>query len=621
MSLPAVHRRARRIGLMATLMLAGLGFRATWLAGPQHAAHLERSLDNALRSRTIDAPRGRVLDRAGRPLADARPAVDLVLRPVDVEDEEVALLVLLDALGEEAVTRARHALSSTGLHRSRRHVVARDLDETTLARVSARLSSLAGFDLRAAQQRTYPFGNTAAHLLGFLGEVTAEDLLKRDPERYRAGDLLGRQGIEARYEPVLAGAAGLALTAVDARGRPVQGTGPWRDRLQDAIALQRRTATAGGDLYLTLDLDVQRAAEDALTDYTGSAVMLDVHTGAVLAYATTPRFDPNELARGIDGNRWVELGQSGSLVDRASRGLYPPASTFKIVTAAAALEAGISKDHRETCSGGTTVGGRTFHCWKRGGHGSLDLVGALEHSCDIWFYRAGLRVGPEALGDMARRLGLGAPTGFGLNGERAGLVPDPEWLEKRQERPWSGGDTANASIGQGTNLVTPLQLAVMTATVANGGQRVVPWVVDRAVSVEGATLHVGGPAPATNAKLSMEVLDGLRRGMEAVVSTGTAKRSQVDGLPMAGKTGTAQTVSRATRLAHPGPENEDHALFIAFAPVDHPKVAVAVVLEHAGGGSAHAAPVAQQMMEAWGRAEGWLPETPEDGVADGGSVP
>jgi penicillin-binding protein 2 len=346
--------------------------------------------------------------------------------------------------------------------------------------------------------------------------------------------------------------------------------------------------------------------------------MLDVHTGEVLAYASSPTYDPGALVRGVSRSQWRALRQDPArpLLDRNARGLYPPASTFKVVTAAAAIEAGIDPGFTVNCKGSTMVGRRRFRCWKRGGHGLVDLRRALMGSCDVWFYTVGLELGPDQMADIARRLGLGPPTGWQLNDERSGLVPSRDYMLRRFGQGWTLGDTASAAIGQSITLATPLQLAVMTATVANGGQRPTPWVVARIIRPDGSTAKVGGPLPSADAGLSPDSLAIVRDGMEAVVmgEKGTARRARIAGLPYAGKTGTAQVVSARLKRERPGPETEDHALFVAFAPLDAPQVAVAVVVEHAGSGSTHAAPIARGMLETWARGQGLLP--PEEQVEE-----
>ena len=620
-----VKRRVRRAGLLATALFVALGARVAWLQVGPGDAHAASAWDNALRERRVVPPRGRILDRRGELLADTRPSVDLVVRPSDVPDPAALREALSRWLEPTSIERLDEALAATGLERHRAWTVARDLDGATLAKVASHRHLLAGTELEASQLRTYTAEPTAPHLVGYLSEAGPEDLLRLDPDRYRAGDQIGRLGLEQIEEPRLRGVPGRDARLVDTLGRPVHGSGPWYDALEEERRSRQQPAIAGSDVHLTLDAAVQREAIAALDGRPGAAVMLDVHTGAVLAYASAPVFDPGELVRGVPRSRWRELGTDPTkpLLDRVVRGLYPPASTFKVATAAAALEAGISADLTVSCGGSYQVGRRRFRCWKRGGHGMVDLVGALRGSCDVWFYKVGLELGPEPIADAARRLGLGPPTGFGLNGERGGLLPSPDWMRRRHGLPWSIGDTASASIGQGINQATPLQLAVMTASIANGGSRVTPWVVDRVVEPDGVTRQLGGARPPEPTGFDAAVLAPIRAGLEAVVMDehGTAHRSRIEGMPYAGKTGTAQVVSAELKALRPGRETEDHALFVAYAPLEAPRVAVAVVVEHAGGGSANAAPVAKRMLEVWARGEGLIAEPEPETEPEPESVP
>jgi len=621
-SLDGLRRRVRQAGTVAVVAFAVLGARLAWLQIGPGQAFAARALDNAIRVRRVTPPRGRILDRNGVVLAGTRATVALVVRPADVPDPVALRDALAPVLDAAAGERLDDAFASKGLERHRAWVVHRDLDEPAQAWLAARRHLLPGTDLQAGETRTYPVGAEAAHLVGYLSEVGPSDLLRLDSHRYRSGDEVGRSGLERALEPWLAGVPGRSGRVVDALGRPVHGTGPWADLLQVERRAEQAPAVPGAEVHLTLDERVQHAAVEALDGRPGAAVMLDVHTGAILAYASSPAFDPAELVHGIDRARWKELtdNQTRPLLDRVVRGLYPPASTFKMVTAVAALNAGVPADFTVDCNGGYQVGRRRFHCWKHSGHGKVDLITAITQSYDTWFYAVGLQIGPDVIADAARRLGLGPATGFALNDERSGIVPSPTTLENLYHQPWTIGDTASAAIGQGIDLVTPLQLAVVTATVANGGNRVTPWVVDRVVAPDGATMQVGGPLPTHSTGFDPKDLAEVRKGMEAVVmgEHGTARRSRIDGLAFAGKTGTAQVVSARVKHEHPGPATEDHALFVAFAPVDDPQVAVAVVLEHAGGGSHYAAPVAKQILTAWGQAQGILPE-PEVAAAEGAS--
>ncbi|MCO4743837.1 MAG: penicillin-binding protein 2 [Proteobacteria bacterium] len=602
-----MHDLRHRIRIASTLALAGfavLGARLVGLAD----AHADVALDNALREQRVLPPRGRILDREGRLLADARPSVDLTLVAAEVIDPDAVVETLVPYLDERAIEQLGESLDAKGYARHASRIIARDLDEDVQARIAARLHKLPGVALAAGHQRTYPEGVAAPHLVGTVGEVNANDLLRRDRSRYRAGDQVGRRGVESALERELRGETGNAVTLVDALGRPVEASQAWGERLTAEQTARRALARPGADVRLTLDLDLQSVATEALGDRPGSAVLIDVRTGELLAYASAPGFDPDELVHGVDRARWSALraDEDRPLLDRASRGLYPPASTFKLVSGSAAVDAGVDPATTVNCTGGTRIGRRTFHCWKRSGHGIVDLEGALKNSCDIWFYATGQQLGPDGLGTAARDLGLGTATGFDLGDERTGLVPDEAWHVDRHDRPWGDGDSASASIGQGMNLVTPIQLAVMTAAVATG-ERPTPWVVAEVSDPDGRVRKLGAPTEPIAVQTSDLALGAVRSGMRAVMQDGgTGSRLQIEGFEYAGKTGTAQVVSARTKAAHPGRHTEDHALFVGYAPATNPEVAVAVVLEHAGGGSTHAGPVARDLIEAWAVKSGAL---------------
>ncbi|MGK0348104.1 MAG: penicillin-binding protein 2, partial [Myxococcota bacterium] len=325
------------------------------------------AVDNALRTQRLDAPRGRILDRRGEVLADVRPTIDLRVRPRYVQDKEALRLALMPRLSEAELERYDDAMLAEGWDARRAWVIAPDLDRATRAWVSGNRPFLAGVDLAASQQREYPLGGIAPHAMGYVAEVTADDLLRLDRGRYRAGDYTGRQGIERLLEDELHGVPGVDATLTTSVGGHARGSGPWFDRLTTLANNWDVPVRGGGDITLTLDQNLQAVAEAAMDDRRGAVVMMDVNSGAVLAYVSSPDFEPGELVDGISRSQWRDLigNPANPLMDRVSRGLYPPASTFKMVTAAAALEAGVSENHTVRCTGGYRVGNRRFKCWKR----------------------------------------------------------------------------------------------------------------------------------------------------------------------------------------------------------------------------------------------------------------
>jgi len=489
----------------------------------QSDAYASVAVDNALSSRHVPAPRGRILDIHGTVIADAHPALDLVIVPDEVRDAaslEVQLGVLV---GIDARDRAHRALERGG---NAPVLLARDLKPDALARVMGHKQHLLGTRVRSSQRRTYLHGNTASHLLGYLAESNVDDWAAGTAP----GELVGRTGIEGRFEADLRGMPGESFRLIDSSGAPATGRGSWSQRLTTSAKEHHQPARAGSDVVLTLDMRIQLAAERAFAGNTGAAVLLDAHTGAVLAWVSGPDFDPDELAGGVPAERWMELGRSGVLIDRTHRSVRNPAEILDLVTAASALDNGVPPDF-------------TVRCRE---HGHVDLWQSLALTCDSWTDAVGGDLGPQLLHTTAQQLGFGQATGVAVLAEQPGRAPQP-------------GQTA---------LATPLQLAVMTAAIANGGDRPTPWLVDRTINLDGIeTPTERGPATATH--LHPDVLAQLRGGM--------------------------RTMSPAIAVDESGKVSADGQLYVAFAPSDAPEVALAVVTQSPGT----AEPIGSAVLTAW----------------------
>jgi penicillin-binding protein 2 len=548
------------------------------------------SLSDNNRLRLIRTPplRGVMYDRRGNLLVDNRPSYDVVLVPEDTPDVQktVEALTKYIAAGENFSGRiARRDLrrpSYEGI------LLAKDVSWPTIASVETHQLDIPGVGIEISTRRYYPPNGFAEHLLGYVGEVSPREL--EQFSSYRMGDLIGKFGIEKRWEDILRGQGGGQQIEVDATGR--------RLRVLGAVE-----ATAGQSLVLTIDQDLQRKAEDLLSGREGAIVVLDVHNGDVLAMANRPIFDPNIFARGITPDEWRSLTKDPlhPLSNRAIQGQYPPGSTFKVIMAAAALEKKIiSPSTRFFCSGGLPFGNHIFHCWKKGGHGSVDLRQAIAQSCDVYFYQVGQRLGINAIAEYARRFGLGAPLGVTLDHEAGGVIPDPEWKKARLGAPWFAGETLSVVIGQGYVTATPLQMASVAAAVANGGSVYRPHLVKRILGDEGEPLREYKPEMVQQAGVSPSSLQLVREGMRDVVNsqTGTGKKASLPEILVAGKTGTSQVIAGTKGKGKALPRQyRDHAWFIAFAPADAPEVAVACLLEHAGeGGGAAAAPLVKEVL-------------------------
>jgi penicillin-binding protein 2 len=584
-----LHDRTELIPLVVVLVLfCVLIFRLFFLQIVRAQTYRRLSEDNRIRVIPVDAPRGHVLDRNENVLVCNRPSYVVSIVPFKLRQMEQTIEILADFLGMEPGTIMAR-LRETGGRRFEPAKIKRDIDFQTLAVIQEHKLDLPGVIYQVEPRREYLYGDLAAHLLGTVGEISSRELAERRSSGYRHGSLIGKGGLEKQYERFLRGEDGVQYVEVSAVGREI---GPLPDR--PAVEAQ-----PGNDLILTIDLALQQAAEEALSDSAaGAVVALDPDNGEILAMVSRPTFDPNLFSSVIPESTWRALNEDPGrpLFNRAIQSTYPPASILKVLTAAAGLETGVINAHTRfsPCTGAFKYGDRWFGCWQSWGHGSLSLVDALAQSCDVYFYQLGPKVGLDRWSDFVTRCGLGKTLGVDLAGEARGLVPDRDYFNDQYGgRNWGPGVLLNLSIGQGENLVTPLQMASLMAAVGNGGVIHKPHLVREIRSLTGKSLHqeseVIGRLP-----ISTEHLRLLKRALRAVVHhhMGTGRRAAVAGFEVAGKTGTAQN-----------PHGEDHAWFAAFAPVEQPRIAVAVIVEQAGHGGSVAAPIAGRVMEAYLRGD------------------
>jgi penicillin-binding protein 2 len=588
--MPNESVRDHRSTVMVTMVVVGFGLIVTGLLQLQ-VVHSDRyrelSESNSVRREIRRAPRGVIRDRFGAVLADNQPGFNVVFRPFPAEStarrldahwlEEVADLCEVDTAIVLRAVRTANASGQVALLR-------RTATMRVVAAVEEMRPDLPGIEVVVEPLRRYPHGMLAAHLLGYANQINDSELETLEPRGYRLGDLIGRSGVERSYEEVLRGQDGWEDVVVNAMGRPVAG-----------MTLDPPTEPVPGqNITLTLDLKLQRALEQAMAGVRrGAAVALDVRDGGILAAVSRPAYDPNEFALGLSVDRWRQLSSGGDnpLLNRVVQGLYPPGSTFKVVTMVAGLRARVvSPSTRMTpCPGGYEFGGRFFHCWERAGHGSLDLTGALAHSCDVYFYQLGILLGLPRLEAAARAFGLGERTGVDLPEEKKGLIPNVAWYDRQLgARRWRKGLLLNLAIGQGEILTTPLQLALLAAESANGGRPLRPHIVRPG---PGRDTDVRPIQPGVT--LDAAAWRAVQRALEQAVSDGTGGRAKVPGVRVGGKTGTAQN-----------PHGNDHALFICYAPADDPQVALAIVVENGGHGGSTAAPIAGNTLRAY-----YLPDT------------
>ena len=539
----------------------------------------EMSEKNRIRVRPVAAPRGILFDRNGLALVDNRPAFTLSLIPRDMEDP-TNVLARLAVLLKIPIAELQDSLARVPADSLRPVRVRRGLSLADVAKVEEWKLELPGVVVEVEPERVYPTSSFAAHLLGYVREVSEEQAKQG---RYRRGDMIGQSGLERLLDEYLRGRDGGERIEVDALGRPVK-------------VIQRDEPRPGGQVITTVDRRIQEAAERVMAGRAGSIVVMDPRTGDVLAMTSSPSFPLDRFTGNLDREAWNALMRDPAhpLLNRALQGQYPPGSVFKLVVAAAGLqERVLTPMDRTYCNGVFSIGSHTFKDWLTGGHGHVDLRGAIVQSCDVFFYQAGLKVGPEAIARYARAFGLGAASGVDLPGEKIGLMPSPSWKRERFGRPWTAGETVNVAIGQGQVLVTPLQVARMFSAFANGGVLWKPRLIQRVEKADGSLAYAESTKMSGQIDLAPVIWDYLRQAMAGVVSEGTGIAAKVPGIAVAGKTGTAQTVSNSDSA-----RGQDHAWFASFAPADDPQVVVVVLVERGGKGGQVAAPIAKQMYQA-----------------------
>lgn len=537
--------------------------------------------NNRTRVRTVSAPRGVIKDRNGVILADNRPSFKVLLLRENLKDPGVVYEKLGELLSVDSAQLRARAEKYAGVPVYEPVVIMDGLSLAEVAPVESRRLDLPEVVVDFEPQRYYPRGSLAAHVLGYLQERTPEDARTGQAPKPRPGDLGGKTGIEKAFDPVLTGRDGSFVEVVDSRGK-------------SRGELRREAPTPGRELVLTLDAELQARAEALLGGREGVILVLDPRNGEVLTMANSPSYDPNKFITRFTPSEWLALmaDPSSPLENRAIRGLYAPGSIFKVVMALAGLDSGLIDENTTVyCSGSTVIYGMPFACWFSPGHGSMNLPEAIRNSCNIYFYDLGRRLGIEKIAEAARRVGLGSNTGIELPGEKSGLVPDPAWKKHARGEPWYPGETIPVSIGQGSLLVTPLQVAAVTARVANRGRPVRPRLVMSGRSEDPA------PEPAATAfsRADFEkVVEGMWR---SVNRSGTGAAAYVEGFDVCGKTGSTQVMSRDNleRMKKLGREVKTHSWFSGFAPRDDPRVVVTVLVEFGGGGGATAAPLAGQL--------------------------
>ncbi len=598
-------------GLMAALLLTVAG-RLFYLQVLKYEYYAELSQGNRVRTDPIPPSRGLIIDRRGVVLAENLPAYQLELVREQVGDNAAldATLAHLAAIGmiePDEVAGVRRTILSHHVYES--VPIKLQLDDEEMARFAVHRHEFTGVDIRTRLSRHYPFGPMAVHAVGYVGAISEQDLKRIDPAAYAGTSLIGKLGIEGAYENQLHGTPGYREVLVNAAGRPVDKQGAYTPKLEV------RQPVAGADLMVSIDMRIQRAAEEALAGKRGAAVAIDPKTGDVLALASTPGFDPNAFARGLTARQYDALQNDidKPLIDRALRGAYPPGSTVKPFYALAALKYGVMTPETAIfCPGHFNLPGsaHVFRCWQKRGHGSVSMRRAIEQSCDVYFYNVANRLGIDRMHDFMSLFGFGEDTGIDIPGEKPGLMPSTEWkrhaYKRAAEQVWYPGETISVGIGQGYMLATPLQLAHAVAGIASRGHMFKPRLV---TGIRPAGSNVVNRLPtepeATLTEVSEADWNVIYDGMEAVTSPGGTAAAAMAGstYKIAGKTGSAQVFSLGQNQKYNEKELSermlDHALFISFAPADNPKLAIAVFVENGKHGGSAAAPIARKMFDAF----------------------
>lgn len=597
--------------VLITLLSAALVVRLVYLQIVGHELYASKAKENSVKITPMVPTRGIIYDRNGKILADNTPSYSLDIIPEQITDMAATLQRLQQLLD---ISPDKIELFEKQRKRQKRFTsipLLLNMNDDELAKFAVVRPYFPGVDIHTHLVRHYPYGDLAAHVVGYVGRINEEEMKTLPMSEYRGSTHLGKLGIESSYEKELHGKTGYAEIETNVQARSLN-------------TLSENAPEPGANLYLTLDIDLQKTAFDALAGYNGAVVAIDIKTGGVLVFASRPGFDPNPFVVGISNDTYKALSESDDqpLYNRALRGLYPPGSTIKPFVALAGLEEGaISAQQKLFCPGYYQIPGSThkYRDWRKGGHGSVNMSQAITQSCDVYFYRLASILGIDRMHGFLEKFGFGEKSGIDLSGEKAGLLPSKQWKQDHRNREWALGETLITGIGQGFLQVTPLQLARATATLANRGDIVNPFLVDKIVSAT----YIGPPPHPPQQALALKSanLNSVIDGMINVVNSehGTAK-SIGRNIPyqIAGKTGTAQVFNIKQNAKY----NEhsidfklrDHALFIAFAPVGDPQIAIAVIAENGGHGGSVAAPIAAQVIKQYMREKLKKPE-PESSEA------
>ncbi len=583
------NRRTFLVNGAQSVLTAALVTRLSYLQLWKHGEYSVQSDSNSIKPIINPAPRGIIYDRKGVAMAMNESNYRLLLylenkKNTDGLVEKLAEILNLDADAQK--------IFHTKIKNARRKTIISLIDGLSwddLARVETNIYRLPGISIESGIHRHYPFPYETAHFLGYVSLPSEKEINTNESNLFMHPDFrLGKAGIERTFDEALRGKYGVKYVEVNAFETPLR-------------TLSVKAAEEGAQLHLTIDMVLQKFTTERIKNDVASVVVMDVKTGEILTYVSSPSFDPNNFVEGIQYQLWKELNEDirKPLNNKPIAALYPPGSTFKLMVALAALENGVNPSNRVFCNGSYQSGRRAFHCWKEGGHGSVDMMDGIMQSCNVMFFTLANQIGIEKVSEMAKRFGYGEKFDISLYGAKAGNVASPEWKEKVYHQPWVGGDTLNTAIGQGFMLATPLQMALVTARLANGGVPIKPYLV-RNHNTHEQFDNLKEESLVKDPKHVKFVLEGMNRVVNDPRGTSYFRRIIEKGYEMAGKTGTSQVVSKRekemTKAESALNVNQNHAIFVGFAPVDNPKYAISVVVEHGKSGSGAAAPIGHDVL-------------------------
>lgn len=591
-----LHRRFRVMFILVVVALSLLALRMGYLQLIKGEELKQKSENNSVRLRKIKPMRGMIMDTHREVLADSQCSFDIFFVPGRIGDIHTVADRLGSLYREASLNFAREAFTPGKLRPFLPVRLEKNISREKLAIVETHTLDLPGVSVEAVPIRRYPGGEMAAHLIGYTGEISSDELDKDESQIYALGDLVGKSGIEKYLDVYLRGVSGSEQVEINVLGKEMR-------------VLGREDPEPGHNVVLTIDAGLQKAAWEAMAGRPGAVVVMVPRDGSILAMVSSPAFNPEMFSGGISQENWKKL--SGDpfhrMENRVIAGQYPPASTYKMIVAAAALQEGlITPETSFACNGFYELGDRKYRCWHKSGHGRISLHRAIVQSCDVYFYQVGKLLGVDKLAQYARQFGLGTATGIPLPREKQGLIPTREWKQVRFKEPWQIGETVSVSIGQGYNLVTPLQLVTAYSALANGGIVWRPRLIERIEDIGGQVIKTFEPEKRSVVLVSLNVMELLKKALWGVVNEegGTGRAARRTDADVAGKTGTAQVVGlpdneKTRKIKFISSRYRDHALFVCFAPVDQPEIAVAVIMENAGHGGSAAAPVARKILDAY----------------------